>query len=212
MRKDSKETRELILNSALELFLEKSYSHTSTNDIRKKAGNLSRGGLYYFFPKKEDILEALPEFLFKDSLPMDYILDDEKLNTIEKIRKLLYEEHKAIKNSSRGLLFYKLMSSPEFLMLFVNNLSVNTVPTYYQLILKGNADGSMKVKSPLYTAEVLPLLLNVWFNPTFFNQSSDDVDERIVYLENLLIDMGIPLLDDRLKDVLKQTWLLAKSE
>ncbi|WP_137663257.1 TetR/AcrR family transcriptional regulator [Enterococcus hulanensis] len=212
MKKKSEETRELILNSALELFIEKSYSETSTNDIRKKAGNLSRGGLYYFFPKKEDILEALPEFLFKDSLPMNDILEDKNLNTIEKIRKILYEEHKAIRNSSRGQLFYKLMSSPEFLTLFLNQLSSDAIPVYHQLILMGNADGSMKVASPIYTAEVLPLLLNIWFNPSFFNNDIDDVDARIDYLDDLLNSMGVPLLNGNLKKVLKQTWTTVKED
>lgn len=206
--KDPNKTRKLILDSALELFAEKGYSDTSTNDIRVRAGNLSRGGLYYFFPKKEDILYALPEYLFEDGMKRQQkILDNSKNTTLKNVRESIYQALVDINKNSQKLLFYRLMTVPEFLNLFLKQLSEKTTPLYYHLIQQGNQDGSVNVKDPIHTAELLPFVLNLWFNPNFYSQEKNDVDERISYLDGLLKSLGIPLLDDRLKKALREIWL-----
>jgi AcrR family transcriptional regulator len=48
--------RELILDAMLELLKEK--SNTSISDIAKKAG-IAKGGIYYYFSSKDEILDAL---------------------------------------------------------------------------------------------------------------------------------------------------------
>nr|WP_312579894.1 TetR/AcrR family transcriptional regulator [Sedimentibacter sp.] len=57
---DSKlsEKEKLILNSACELFSEKGYSATSTNEIAKKAG-VSEGTIFRYFNTKNHILKGL---------------------------------------------------------------------------------------------------------------------------------------------------------
>ncbi len=49
-----------ILDAAEELFTQKGFDGTSTNDILEKAG-IARGTLYYHFKSKEDIMDALIE-------------------------------------------------------------------------------------------------------------------------------------------------------
>lgn len=49
-----------ILDAAEELFAQKGFDGTSTNDILEKAG-IARGTLYYHFKSKEDIMDALIE-------------------------------------------------------------------------------------------------------------------------------------------------------
>jgi AcrR family transcriptional regulator len=56
--KDAKERRNEILDAADELFNQKGFDHTSTNDILDKVG-IARGTLYYHFKSKEDIMDAL---------------------------------------------------------------------------------------------------------------------------------------------------------
>ncbi len=50
------ETRKKIYDSALELFLEKSFDEVKVTDIVKKAG-VSVGTFYYHFPSKDDIID-----------------------------------------------------------------------------------------------------------------------------------------------------------
>ncbi|WP_460013039.1 TetR/AcrR family transcriptional regulator [Lysinibacillus sp. CTST325] len=58
MRKEAMERRNEILDAADELFGQKGFDGTSTNDILEKVG-IARGTLYYHFKSKEDIMDAL---------------------------------------------------------------------------------------------------------------------------------------------------------
>lgn len=58
--KEAEERRNEILNAAAELFGQKGFDGTSTNDILGKVG-IARGTLYYHFKSKEDIMDALIE-------------------------------------------------------------------------------------------------------------------------------------------------------
>jgi AcrR family transcriptional regulator len=52
--------KQLILNTALELFVRKSYVGTKTSEISKKAG-ISEGLLFHYYPTKESLLKELVE-------------------------------------------------------------------------------------------------------------------------------------------------------
>ena len=58
--KDAEARRNEILDAADELFGQKGFDGTSTNDILLKVG-IARGTLYYHFKSKEDIMDALIE-------------------------------------------------------------------------------------------------------------------------------------------------------
>ncbi len=58
--KQAEERRNEILDAADELFAQKGFDGTSTNDILEKVG-IARGTLYYHFKSKEDIMDALIE-------------------------------------------------------------------------------------------------------------------------------------------------------
>ncbi|WP_332646083.1 TetR/AcrR family transcriptional regulator [Lysinibacillus sp. 54212] len=58
MRKGANERRNEILDVADELFGQKGFDGTSTNDILEKVG-IARGTLYHHFKSKEDIMDAL---------------------------------------------------------------------------------------------------------------------------------------------------------
>ena len=56
--KEAEERRNEILDAADELFFQKGFDGTSTNDILEKVG-IARGTLYYHFKSKEDIMDGL---------------------------------------------------------------------------------------------------------------------------------------------------------
>ncbi len=55
-----KETKEMIIQSAIENFLDKGYSKTTLEDIVKRVG-LTRGAFYWNFQSKKDILDEIVE-------------------------------------------------------------------------------------------------------------------------------------------------------
>lgn len=54
-RRDPASKREAVLQTAAELFLEKSYTRTSMNDVAERL-NITKPALYHYFSNKEDIL------------------------------------------------------------------------------------------------------------------------------------------------------------
>ena len=58
--KEAEERRNEILDAAEELFSQKGFDGTSTNDILEKV-EIARGTLYYHFKSKEDIMDAMIE-------------------------------------------------------------------------------------------------------------------------------------------------------
>ncbi|MBP2653463.1 MAG: TetR family transcriptional regulator [Firmicutes bacterium] len=56
--KEAEERKNEILDAANELFNQKGFDGTSTNDILERVG-IARGTLYYHFKSKEDIMDAL---------------------------------------------------------------------------------------------------------------------------------------------------------
>lgn len=56
--KEAEERKNEILDAAEELFFQKGFDGTSTNDIIEKV-KIARGTLYYHFKSKEDIMDAL---------------------------------------------------------------------------------------------------------------------------------------------------------
>lgn len=56
--KEAEERKKEILDIAEQLFIEKGFDNTSTNDILREIG-IARGTLYYYFKSKEEILDAV---------------------------------------------------------------------------------------------------------------------------------------------------------
>jgi AcrR family transcriptional regulator len=54
------DTRQRILDVAVDLFIERGYAGTSVRDISERLG-MTKGSLYYHFASKEDLLTALVE-------------------------------------------------------------------------------------------------------------------------------------------------------
>ena len=57
--------RTLILDTMQELFIEGKAGTASVSDIAKQAG-IAKGGLYYYFKSKEEVMDALVERIYED--------------------------------------------------------------------------------------------------------------------------------------------------
>lgn len=60
MAENTTDTREKLIEAAMELFVFQGYGNTGLAEIAKRAG-VRPGSLYYFFPTKEDLLAATLE-------------------------------------------------------------------------------------------------------------------------------------------------------
>jgi len=103
------DTRQRILDVAVDLFIEQGYAGTSVRDISERLG-MTKGSLYYHFASKEDVLNALVTPLIED---LDAFIADASAAgcaadaaLVERLVELL-DQH--------GVLLRSLMSDPSVL-------------------------------------------------------------------------------------------------
>lgn len=65
------DTRKRILNTSLNLFLQKSYKEVTLQEILRKTV-LSKGTFYYYFNSKEKVFEEVLDFFLSDMMRHDY--------------------------------------------------------------------------------------------------------------------------------------------
>ena len=83
------ETVEKILTAAKRLFLEKGYERTTIQDIVDQLGRLTKGAVYHHFKSKEEIMDALGDYIFQERNPFEAVRGRTDLNGLEKIREVV---------------------------------------------------------------------------------------------------------------------------
>ena len=157
--KESEVRRLEIMNAAMQLFMEKGYTNTTTQDIVDKV-NISRGLLYYHFKNKEDILyclvEQYSEKLLKDIYQITFSKDK---SAIEKVRGFI---EATIISSERisveGTELQKTVDLEEnrYMIDKLSHKLIKKLTIYFEKIIQqGIEEQSFLVQYPLETAEFL---------------------------------------------------------
>ena len=106
------ETRQRILDIAVDLFIEQGYAGTSVRDISERLG-MTKGSLYYHFASKEDVLTALVTPLVEDLDGFLVAADSMTHVSSEAVRGLV--EHLVGLLDKHGVLLRSLMGDPSVL-------------------------------------------------------------------------------------------------
>lgn len=157
--KESEVRRLEIMNAAMQLFMEKGYTNTTTQDIVDKV-NISRGLLYYHFKNKEDILyclvEQYSEKLLKDIYQITFAKDK---SAIEKVRGFI---DATIISSERisveGTELQNTVDLEEnrYIIDKLSHKLIKKLTIYFEKIIRqGIEERSFLVQFPLETAEFL---------------------------------------------------------
>ena len=157
--KESEVRRLEIMNAAMQLFMEKGYTNTTTQDIVDKV-NISRGLLYYHFKNKEDILyclvEQYSEKLLKDIYQITF---SKEKSAIEKVRGFI---EATIISSERisveGTELQKTVDLEEnrYMIDKLSHKLIKKLTIYFEKIIRqGIEERSFLVQFPLETAEFL---------------------------------------------------------
>jgi len=188
------ETVKKILDTALKLFLEKGYEHTTVQDIVDNLGGLSKGAIYHHFRSKEDIFIAASDYLFSQD-PTDrwgIIRDDPKLTALEKIRGLFLESMGNQSEAAFRDFAVVQANTPRFLASRMQRSVGITAPEYIQPILEqAVTEGAMQTGFPKELAQVLILLANIWMDASVFPASDGDYMRKLFFLMELLEKYGV---------------------
>ena len=105
-KKIRKQKKQLILDTALELFAENGFHATSMNQVAKKAG-VSKGLAYNYFESKQEILDEIIKTGF-DSIYSHFDLNHDGILTRDEFEHFIRNSFKAISENRK---FWKLYSA-----------------------------------------------------------------------------------------------------
>lgn len=192
------ETVNLILETAMKLFAEKGYEHTSIQDIINNLGGLSKGAIYHHFRSKEEILSAVTTKMSEQSDKMLLeIQNTPGLTGKEKLRKLLVE---SVNRSIQDEIFAvapNIGESPALVFSILRGTIDYTAPVYVlPIIEQGIADGSIQTEYPKELAELIMLVGNIWLDPMIFYDDSEGIYRKCKMYDQMLRAFGLDIFDE----------------
>lgn len=188
----------LILETAMKLFAEKGYEHTSIQDIINNLGGLSKGAIYHHFRSKEDILGAVTTKMSEQSNKMLFEIQNAPgLTGKEKLRKLLVESVNRSVHDEIFAVAPNIGESPALVFSILRGTIDYTAPVYVlPIIEQGIADGSIQTDYPKELAELILLVGNIWLDPMIFDDDPEGIYRKCKMYDQMLRAFGLDILDE----------------
>lgn len=177
--------REQILNTLQELFKEGTAGTASVSDIAKRAG-IAKGGLYYYFQSKEEVLDALIEREYKNIIEhCNTDLKQSNGNAFENFALLL----NTYKNSYIDPSMDKYLHMPQNAALHQKSLAkilTDLSPIVAAIIIQGVEEGTFKCEYPNEYAEIILSAFTFLLDPGIFSWSPEQYKTKLKALANIL--------------------------
>lgn len=177
--KQAEERRNEILDAADELFGQKGFDGTSTNDILEKVG-IARGTLYHHFKSKEDIMDALIERYSVGLLgAAQEIAADKSIPVVDRIIRVVMalnisggsskEIMEHIHKPQNGLMHQK-----------IQRVIINGVPPILtEIIREGIEQGMFNTPFPYECMEMVVTYVNTVFDDDMVQMTNEERASRM---------------------------------
>lgn len=173
-RQRRKEARpQELLAAALELFVEKGFAATRSEEVAQRAG-VSKGTLYLYYPSKEELFKAMVrESLSSRIVEAGVMIARFEGPTPELLRGVMHMWWTEVGMSSAGgitkIMMAEARNFPELASFFHEEVIAPTQALLAQVIQRGIDRGEFRPVSPMLTVQVLigPMLHLVLFQHSF---------------------------------------------
>lgn len=180
-----------ILDALHQLLEDRPIQNISVSDIARAAG-IGKGSIYYYFPSKEAILDALIERNYEKPLKTAQNLADQtEISPFTRMAMIF----QACRNSSNAFLNQSHTtadvgrSAQDIAFLhqkYMNHLIAELKPSLTEIIKQGITAGDIHFEYPAALAEIVLIVLAVKLNNTFLSATAEDSEETIRGLVALL--------------------------
>lgn len=190
--KSPDKNRQLILDVARTLFLEKGYDQTSLSDIISQLGGMTKGVVYHHFSSKRAILDALignsDENLLSKEWPGE--------SALEKIQYALTSSLSDIEKLSFLQASQITLKSPSILAQQYELSYALLIPKFREIVQEGVIDGSIPTDFPEEIAELLVIYFNFIIGLRITELTSDIFLRKILFLKEMFESMSCPIIND----------------
>lgn len=190
--KSAPERRNEILDIASELFVQKGFEGTSTNDILEKVG-IARGTLYYHFKSKEEILDAIVERVNQQVVErLEEIVGKKEMPIMER---LVLAVRALRVDTELGEELMEQVHKPQNALMHQKMQEVllkQITPLFQELIEEGIQQGLVETYFPKETLEMILLYAFIMFDDEM-EQSEEERNLRIkAFVFNVERLLGAP--------------------
>lgn len=177
-----------ILDALQELLENKKLQTISVSEIAQTAG-IGKGSIYYYFPSKDAILEALVERSYEKPLKTAKNLSEQKDISPFTRMAMIFQ---ACRNSSSEFLKSKNSAGAgaqekAFLhQKYMNHLITELKPVLAEIIRQGIEAGMIHFDRPEVLSEIVLIVLTVKMDNTLIPSTKEEIEETIAGLISLL--------------------------
>lgn len=177
--------RERILDALQALFLEGRGGTASVSDIAKKAG-IAKGGLYYYFRSKEEVLDALVERQYESIIRRCGVLVEQSgANAVSKLAMLLRSYRASFVDGAMDACLHAPDNAAihqKSLAKILNSLSVIVA----RILTQGIQEGLFACDNPQESAEIVLSVFTFLLDPGIFTWTPAQVRMKMQALGGLL--------------------------
>jgi|SRR5436190_3026651 len=194
--RDFSRTRSLLIEAAGQLFAAHGYDRTSVDAIIRQAG-VSKGAFYHHFSSKEEVLDAVTDFIVEDALQqIGDAISDRTVGATVRLNRFL-NASKVWRLAHFGLwrevsvVLLRDVNAPMLRKIQVRTTS-RAAPMLAEIIQQGVDEGAFDPPNPLETARLILQLGLASQDEKLLHELEHMSDETIVLLERraeLLVSM-----------------------
>ncbi|TDL52648.1 TetR/AcrR family transcriptional regulator [Paenibacillus dendritiformis] len=179
--KQAEERRNEILDAADELFGQKGFDGTSTNDILEKVG-IARGTLYHHFKSKEDIMDALIERYSVRLLgAAQEIAADKSIPVVERIIGVVMALNISGGSSSKEIMEHIHKPQNALMHQKIQRVIINGVtPILTGIIREGIEQGMFNTPFPYECMEMVVIYANTVFDNDMVSMTDEERFSRML--------------------------------
>lgn len=178
--KKAEERRNEILDAADELFGQKGFDGTSTNDILEKVG-IARGTLYHHFKSKEDIMDALID-RYSDGLldAAQVIAADKTVPVVERIIRVVMAMNLS-GGSSKEIMEHIHKPQNALMHQKIQKVIINGLPPILTAIIReGIEQGMFSTPFPYECMEMVVIYANTVFDDDMITLTNEERGSRML--------------------------------
>ena len=182
-----------IIDAFRELLENKDIQHISVNQIAEKAG-IGKGSIYYYFPSKDAILDALIERVYASTITLANELKTEtNLSASERIARIFNSSRKAshefiIKSEAtkkQSNNSGRIYDSAYIHQQFMSHIIKQQKPIFADIINQGIQTGEIKFDYPNELADIILIVLTVKLDNTLSPASEEEITRSLQALISL---------------------------
>ncbi|MDE6520504.1 MAG: TetR/AcrR family transcriptional regulator [Ruminococcus sp.] len=179
--------REQILESAQELMCQMPDKDISVNLIARQAG-IAKGGVYYYFKSKDEILDAVIEKCYKNAIHEFFRGFDYEGTSLQKIKLLFQSIIKSeFSNKEKNLILNLHLSENIQLHNKMKMIAVQEIsPILTALLQQGCAEGSIQTEYPKESAEMIVAVITFFLDTSLFPSDNISTYHRLKIFAHVL--------------------------